>query len=79
MSEEEKKTTGIKGIPKIVKPDLEYCDKLLNNLEYKVGLMTRDLGLASGVFSKSTQGVIIGSIIALVLVVIPIILKLCIG
>ena len=69
----------IEGIPRVVEPDLEYCDKVLEKLEYKVGLMTRDLGLASGVFAKSTQGVIIGSLMAFVLVIIPVILKMLIG
>ncbi|XRO74903.1 tetrahydromethanopterin S-methyltransferase subunit F [Methanocaldococcus sp. 28A] len=69
----------IKGIPSVVEPDLEYCDKLLKKLEYKVGLMSRDLGLSSGVFTKSTHGVIIGSVIAFVLVIIPVILKMVIG
>ena len=53
--------------------------KVLEKLEYKVGLMTRDLGLASGVYTKSTQGVIIGSVMAFVLIIIPVILKMLIG
>ncbi|ENN96454.1 tetrahydromethanopterin S-methyltransferase subunit A [Methanocaldococcus villosus KIN24-T80] len=66
----------IEGIPKIVKPDLEYCDKMLERLEYKVGLITRDLGLSSGIHTKSTSGFIIGAALAIVLVGIPIIIKI---
>ncbi|AEF96780.1 tetrahydromethanopterin S-methyltransferase subunit A [Methanotorris igneus] len=69
----------IEGIPTVVEPDLEACQKLLEKLEYKVGLMTRDIGLASGVSSESVKGFAIGSLLAVVLVGIPIILKFLIG
>ncbi|XRO76407.1 tetrahydromethanopterin S-methyltransferase subunit F [Methanocaldococcus sp. 10A] len=69
----------VEGIPTVVKPNLEHCDNHLEKLRYKVGILTRDLGLASGVFAKSTQGVIIGSVMAFVLVIIPVILKMLIG
>ncbi|CAB3287700.1 Tetrahydromethanopterin S-methyltransferase subunit F [Methanocaldococcus lauensis] len=69
----------IEGIPTVVKPNLEHCDKHLEDLEYKVGLITRDIGLASGIYTKSTTGVIIGAVGAIVLVGIPIILKAIIG
>ena len=69
----------IEGIPTVVEPDLEACKKLLESLEYKVGLMTRDIGLSSGVSSESVKGFAIGSILAAVLVGIPIALKFLIG
>ena len=70
---------SIEGIPTIVEPDLEYTKKLMDTLDYKIGLITRDLGLASGVQSKALEGVICGSLFAMVLIGIPIILKVLLG
>ena len=68
-----------KGLPTVAKPDLEFTKKLMDSLEYKVGLMTRDLGLGSGVQSRSLLGVILGSILAIVLIGIPVVLKALLG
>jgi tetrahydromethanopterin S-methyltransferase subunit A len=70
---------SIEGIPTVAEPDLEYTKKLLDSLEYKVGLITRDLGLASGVQSQAVEGALLGSLFAVVLIGIPIILKLLLG
>ena len=67
------------GLPTVAKPDIEFTQKLIESLEYKVGLMTRDLGLSSGIQSRSLLGVILGSILAMVLVGIPVVLKVLLG
>jgi tetrahydromethanopterin S-methyltransferase subunit A len=67
---------AIEGIPTVSEPDLEYVKKLNESLDYKVGLITRDLGLASGVQSESLTGLLYGTIFALVFVAIPLILKI---
>ncbi|AXI24844.1 tetrahydromethanopterin S-methyltransferase subunit A [Methanofervidicoccus sp. A16] len=67
------------GLPTVAKPDLEFTKKLMDSLEYKVGLMTRDLGLGSGVQAGSLLGIILGSILAIVLVGIPVVLKILLG
>ncbi|MBW9223422.1 tetrahydromethanopterin S-methyltransferase subunit A [Methanothermococcus sp. SCGC AD-155-E23] len=67
------------GLPTVAKPDMEFTQKLIESLEYKVGLMTRDLGLSSGIQSRSLLGVILGSILAMVLVGIPVVLKVLLG
>ncbi|HIP84437.1 MAG TPA: tetrahydromethanopterin S-methyltransferase subunit A [Methanothermococcus okinawensis] len=68
-----------RGLPTVAKPDIEYTKKLMESLEYKVGLMTRDLGLSSGIQSSSLLGVILGSILAIVLLAIPVVLKVLLG
>ena len=67
---------SIEGIPTVVEPDLEYPKKIIDALDYKVALLTRDIGLASGIQAKALVGAIYGSVFAIVLVGIPIILKL---
>jgi len=67
------------GLPTVAKPDLEFTRKLIDSLEYKVGLMTRDLGLGSGVQARSILGVILGSLLAILLVGIPVVLKVLLG
>ncbi|WP_421077123.1 tetrahydromethanopterin S-methyltransferase subunit A [Methanothermococcus sp. Ax23] len=70
---------SIEGIPTVVEPDLEYAKKLMNVLDYKVGLLTRDFGLASGVQSKALEGAAYGALFAVVLIGIPIALKFLLG
>ncbi|WP_292459605.1 tetrahydromethanopterin S-methyltransferase subunit F [Methanothermococcus sp.] len=67
--------SSIKGIPTVSNPDMEAIRTLTNNLDYKVGIITRDLGLSSGLNSKALLGVACGAIFAIVMVGIPIVLK----
>ena len=67
---------AIEGIPSLVEPDLEYTKKLMDTLDYKVGLITREVGLSSGNQMKSIEGAVYGSMLAVVLVGIPVLLKL---
>ncbi len=67
---------GMKGIPTIAKPDMENLRKLTDSMDYRVGLLTRDLGLSSGILSRTMEGVIYGAIFAIVLIGVPIVLKL---
>jgi tetrahydromethanopterin S-methyltransferase subunit A len=67
---------AIEGIPSSVEPDLEYTKKFMDTLDYKVSLITREVGLSSGTQLKSIEGAIYGSILAVVLVGIPVLLKL---
>ncbi len=73
--ESENTNEGFSGIPSIVKPDLENVRKLTESMDYKIALLTRDLGLSSGIQARTIEGVIYGSLFAIVLVGIPIILK----
>ena len=67
---------SIEGIPTVVEPDLEYPKKIIDALDYKVALLTRDIGLSSGIQAKTLEGAVCGSVFAIVLIGIPIILKL---
>jgi len=66
----------IEGIPSSAAPDLEYFKKKMDSNEYKVSLITREVGLSSGTQSKSIEGAIYGSLLAAGLIAIPVILKL---
>ena len=67
---------AIEGIPTVVEPDLEYPRKLIDALDYRVALLTRDIGLSSGIQAKALMGAVYGSVFAMVLIGIPVILKL---
>ncbi|ABR54783.1 tetrahydromethanopterin S-methyltransferase, subunit A [Methanococcus vannielii SB] len=69
----------IEGIPTIAEPDIESITNLNEKLEYKVGLMTRDIGLASGVQSETVTGLMYGALFAVALIGIPIALKFLMG
>ena len=73
---DEEESSGIRGIPTLAKPDMECTKKLTDALDYKVALLTRDMGLGSGIQSSSLEGAVYGSILALVLIGIPVVLKL---
>jgi tetrahydromethanopterin S-methyltransferase subunit A len=76
---EEEEGLMIEGIPTVAEPDLESIKSLNEALDYKVGLMTRDIGLASGVQTETVTGLMYGSVFAIVLVAIPIALKFLMG
>ncbi|MBA2861535.1 tetrahydromethanopterin S-methyltransferase subunit A [Methanococcus maripaludis] len=69
----------IEGIPTVAEPDIESIKALNEALDYKVGLMTRDIGLASGVQTETITGLMYGSVFAIALVAIPIALKFLMG
>lgn len=69
----------IEGIPTVAEPDIESMKSLNEALDYKVGLMTRDIGLASGVQTETVTGLMYGSVFAIVLVAVPIALKFLMG
>ncbi|WP_456472009.1 tetrahydromethanopterin S-methyltransferase subunit F [Methanocaldococcus sp.] len=56
------------------KPNISSIKEYMEELEYKVGLITRNRGLESGIEHYGLKGAICGSIFALVLFGIPLIL-----
>ena len=75
----DKEESSESGLPTLAKPDLEYTKILMDSLDYKIGLVTRDLGLGSGVQSNALIGTVYGAIFAMILIGIPIILKFLLG
>ncbi|AEH06920.1 tetrahydromethanopterin S-methyltransferase subunit F [Methanothermococcus okinawensis] len=58
------------------KPNTKSIESIMDKLEYKVGLITRNRGLESGIESSSVKGLAIGVIFGIVLLAIPIIIRL---
>ncbi|ADG12945.1 tetrahydromethanopterin S-methyltransferase, F subunit [Methanocaldococcus infernus ME] len=56
------------------KPNISSIQSYMEELEYKVGLITRNRGLESGIEHYGLKGAICGAIFALVLFGIPLIL-----
>ncbi len=56
------------------KPNIKSIQEYMEELEYKVGLMTRNRGLEAGVESAGIRGILLGVVFAVVMVAIPLIL-----
>ncbi|AAB98857.1 TPA: tetrahydromethanopterin S-methyltransferase subunit F [Methanocaldococcus jannaschii] len=59
------------GVEVSNKPNVSSIQSYVEDLEYKVGLITRNRGLESGTESAGTKGLIIGVVSAIVLMGIP--------
>ncbi|ACX72023.1 tetrahydromethanopterin S-methyltransferase, F subunit [Methanocaldococcus vulcanius M7] len=59
------------GVEVSNKPNISSIQSYIDDLEYKVGLITRNRGLESGVESAGTKGLIIGAVSAVVMMGIP--------